>query len=85
MSHAIAPYMKATTWAAAGRLFSFGEGRGATAQAAMEVKRLQIRCCLQANRRRVALERTPELRRTNKEAFARRSGGRPVWRHHPSL
>ena len=40
MSHAIAPHMKATTRAAAGRLFSFGDGRGATEQAAMEVKRL---------------------------------------------
>jgi hypothetical protein len=34
------PHMKATTRAAAGRLFSFGDGRGATEQAAMEVKRL---------------------------------------------
>ena len=47
MSGANAPLMTATTWAAAGRLFSFGEGRVVTEQAAMEVKRLQIPCCLQ--------------------------------------
>jgi hypothetical protein len=40
MSRAIAPQMKATTRAASGRLFSFGEGRIATGQVAMEVKRL---------------------------------------------
>jgi hypothetical protein len=40
MSRAIAPQINATTWAAAGRLFCFGDGRVAPAQAAMEVKRL---------------------------------------------
>jgi hypothetical protein len=47
VSRSIATQMKATTRAASGRLFSFEEGRVAAEQAAMEVKRLQIPCCLQ--------------------------------------